>query len=139
MTTAPSPASAAPAAPVTPERLFQYEWGFAVTQTLATAVDIDLFSKIAAGHRTVDALAKATGCTPRGVRMVADAMAGLGLVTKDAKGYGLAPDAQQFLVRGSPAFMGDFMSFHAGEITEGWRSLTECVRTGTPHVAVDKP
>ena len=43
----------------TPERLFQYGWGFALTQTLATAVDIDLFSKIAAGHRTVDALVKA--------------------------------------------------------------------------------
>src|SRR5436190_1350130 len=137
---APTPASPPPsAAPVTLERLFQYGWGFAVTQTLATAIEIDLFSQIAQGSRTVDALAKATKCSVRGVRMVADAMAGLGLLTKDAKGYGLAPDAQQFLVRSSPAYMGDFVAFHAGEIAEGWRSLTESVRTGKPRVAVDKP
>src|SRR5262245_16304817 len=103
---APSPAANAP---VTPEPVFQYGSGFAVTQTLATAIDIALFSQIAAGHRTVDALAQATKCSARGVRMLADAMAGLGLLTKDAKsgGYGLAPDAAQFLVRSSPAYMGE--------------------------------
>ncbi len=127
------------AAPVTPERLFQYGWGFAVTQALATAIDIDLFSQVAAGNRTVDALAKATKCSTRGVRMLADALAGLGLLTKDAKGYGLAPDAAQFLVRSSPAYMGDFVALHAGEIADGWKSLTQCVRTGTSRVSFDKP
>jgi ubiquinone/menaquinone biosynthesis C-methylase UbiE len=132
---APAPTSA----PVTPERVFQYGWGFAVTQTLATAIDLDLFSLIAAGHRTADALAKAAKATPRGMRMVADAVAGLGLLTKDAKGYGLAPDAQLFLVKSSPAYMGEFMRFHAAEIADSWRGLTETVRTGKPHIAVDKP
>src|SRR5439155_24156157 len=56
-------ATGAAGAPVTPERIHQIGWGFAATQALAPAIEIDLFSQVAAGHRTADALAKATKST----------------------------------------------------------------------------
>src|SRR5262249_34542131 len=44
-----------------------------------------------------------------------------------------------FLVKGKPSYVGDFLAFHAGPIGEHWAKLAECVRTGKPVVAVDKP
>lgn len=138
----PSPASAPPpGAPPTPERILQYAWGFAATHALGSAVDLDLFSHVARGETSPAALAKAVHGQERPVRMLCDAMVGLGLLTRTgASGpLGLAPDAATFLVRTSPAYLGDFVAFHAGPLMDGWRSLTETVRTGRPPVALDKP
>jgi hypothetical protein len=127
------------AAPVTPERIYQLGWGFAATQALVTAIELDLFGAIAGGARDVHALAAKLGASERGVRMVVDAMAGFGLVTKGPGGLALAPDAAMFLVRSSPAFVGDFLVLHGRELADRWRGLTDCVRTGRPVTALDRP
>lgn len=127
------------AAPVTPERIYQLGWGFAATQALVTAIELDLFGAIAGGARDVHALEAKLGASERGVRMVVDAMAGFGLVTKGPGGLALAPDAAMFLVRSSPAFVGDFLVLHGRELADRWRGLTECVRTGRPVTALDRP
>jgi ubiquinone/menaquinone biosynthesis C-methylase UbiE len=133
-----SPAAPA-AAPVTPERIQQYVWGFAATRTLATALDLGLFTEIAKGATTIAALSKAVGAPERGVRMVLDALVALGLLTRTGGAFVLAPDAAKFLVRTSPAYMGELVAFQANSIEDGWRSLTEVVRTGTPVKALDRP
>jgi ubiquinone/menaquinone biosynthesis C-methylase UbiE len=134
MTAAPSAA-----APVTPERIWQYGWGFGVTRTLATALELDLFTEISKGATTIPALSKAVRAPERGVRMVVEALVSLGLLTRAGSGFALAPDAAQFLVRTSPAFMGELLLFNATGIEPAWRSLTEVVRTGTPVKALDRP
>lgn len=138
----PSPAATPPSgAPPTPERILQYAWGFAATHALGSAVELDLFSHVASGKTSPAALSQALNAPQRPVRMLCDAMVGLGLLTRaGADGpLGLAPDAATFLVRASPAYMGDFIVFHAGPLMDGWRSLTETVRTGKPPVALDRP
>jgi ubiquinone/menaquinone biosynthesis C-methylase UbiE len=134
MTTA---SATAPA--VTPDRVFQLGWGFGVTQALVTAIELDLFSAVEGGAHDVHALARAAKASERGVRMIVNAMAAVGLMIKDGEGVFLAPDAARFLVRSSPAFMGDFMVLHGREIADRWRSLTDCVKTGKPVDAMDKP
>jgi ubiquinone/menaquinone biosynthesis C-methylase UbiE len=129
----------APTPPVTPERILDHAWGFARTRALATAVELDLFTLVAAGKRTPETLAQATGATSRGIRMLGDALTSLGLLSKDAGGYALAPDAALFLSRSSPASIADFIAFGAREIDESWAELTRCVKTGKPVKAVDRP
>ncbi len=125
----------------TPERILQYAWGFAATHALGSAVELDVFSHVALGKTTPSSLAQAVGGQERPVRMLCDALVGLGLLTRTgaAGPLGLAPDAAAFLVKGSPAYIGDFIVFHAGPLMDGWRSLTETVRTGRPPIALDKP
>jgi ubiquinone/menaquinone biosynthesis C-methylase UbiE len=132
-----SPASAHP----TPERLFQYGWGFALTHTIAAAVELGVFTHVAAGARTVPALAKAAGVPERGMRMLVDALVALGLVARagPAGTLSLAPDADFFLVKGKPSYLGDFFVFHAKGIEEGWHGLADIVRTGRPFQKVDVP
>ncbi len=130
-------------APVTPDRILQLSWGFAVFRTLQTAIDLDLFTRIASGHRSPAALAKAAGTSERGMTMLVNALVALGLVTRDGAGdrasLGLAPDAATFLVATSPASILDFIRFHSTELADRWGRLTECVRTGEPVLAVDRP
>jgi len=138
----PSPSSPLPsAAAPTPERILQYAWGFAATHALGSAVELDVFSHVAQGKTSPAALARAVGGEERPVRMLCDALVGLGLLTRTgaAGPLGLAPDAAVFLAKGSPAYLGDFIVFHAGPLMDGWRSLTETIRSGRPPIALDKP
>jgi SAM-dependent methyltransferase len=132
----------APAGPVTPDRVFQLSWGFALTRTLTTAVELELFRHVAEGKRTADAIAKAVGASPRAVGMVVNALVGLGLLARTGgpeTPVSLAADAETFLVKGSPAYIGDFVLLHSRLIDAHWAHLTDVVKSGKPYVAVDKP
>src|SRR5262249_25410009 len=76
------------------------------TEALRAAVELDLFTQVGAGHRTVEQLAQACQAAPRGVRILADYLTILGFLRKDGDGYGLTPDAEAFLDRPAPGYLG---------------------------------
>lgn len=121
-----------------PDRIMQFAWGFALTQTLTTAIQLDLFTAIAQGRNTLRDLS-AAAVRPEAIGRVLDVMIGAGLVLRRGDRYSLAPDAEQFLVRGKPSFLGDFVVFHQNHIAPKWTQLTEVVRSGRPAQAVDRP
>src|SRR5512140_3424423 len=100
-----------------PGEIFAAFTAFHRTGALKAAIDVDLFSAIAAGSGTVEALARRTGAAPRGVRMLADFLTAGGFLTKQGGGdgarYALTPSSATFLDRASPAFMGSAMTFLA--------------------------
>ena len=138
-----NPQHAPAGAPPTPERILQLSWGFTLTHTLSTAVELGLFTHIAGGATTREGVAKAAGASRRGTDMLLDALVGLGLLTRTGDGekavFALAPDAAAFLVKTSPAYLGDFVVLHTRAILPGWAGLTETARTGKPQRAVDVP
>jgi 8-O-methyltransferase len=69
-----------------------------------TAMELDLFSVVAAGHEELDVIAAATKCDPRGMRVLLDALCPLGLLVKTRGRYTLSPTAEAYLVRGSPGY-----------------------------------
>jgi ubiquinone/menaquinone biosynthesis C-methylase UbiE len=117
------------------EQLLQMHLGFAPARVLTTALELDVFSHLAAGKTSAGEVAQAAGATERGTRMVLDALAGIGLLGKNGKGYELTEVAEQFLVRGSPAYLGDFLTLD--RIWKSWSGLTETVRTGKPYSCVE--
>lgn len=126
----------------TADRIMQMAWGFAVTNILATAVEFGVFTEIAQGATTPFAIAKKLGVPVRGIAMLTNALVAYGLVHRDGDAsteHRLSDDAAAFLVRGKPSYVGDFITLNARRLTEGWRRLDECVRTGNPHVHVDRP
>jgi ubiquinone/menaquinone biosynthesis C-methylase UbiE len=133
----------APSDPVTPDRILQMTWGFTVTRTICTALELDLFTRVAEGQTTTKALLAATKASARGLPMIVDALVGLGLLTRtgteEPATLGLSPDAAAFLSRRGPAYLGDLVLFHGGPIDGSWRGLTDSVRTGRPAMAVDAP
>lgn len=113
-------------------------WDYARSRTLATGVELDVFTQIDNGKHTAEEIARATKSSPRGMKMLLNALVGLELLTKGSNGnYDLAPDSREFLVRGKTSFLGG-MSMHTAKLSEVWSHLTESVKTGKPYMAVDE-
>lgn len=123
----------------TPDRIMQFAWGFGVTRALATSLELRLFTHIAQGKSTAEAIAAVETAPVRGVRMLLDAMVSLGLVVRLNGKHTLAPDAATFLVEGGPAYIGGLLTLLAGETADGWRNLTATVRNGESPSHLDEP
>ncbi len=101
------------------------------TEALCAAIELDLFSLVAAGRQTVTELADACRAAQRGIRILADYLTILGFLHKHGDRYELTADAKAFLDRESPAYLGGAVSFMlAPELTESFRQLTAAVRRG---------
>lgn len=118
--------------PISPEPIFRIVYGSLPAQLLKSAVALDLFSLIAAGHRTLGSLAEATGAVPRNLAILLDGLSALELLDKpNAGSYALTGVAQAHLVRGKPGYFGDF-ALQAGLNWDSWGRLEQVVREGAP-------
>ncbi|HLG14970.1 MAG TPA: methyltransferase [Blastocatellia bacterium] len=121
---------------VTPERIIQDLWAARSAQALVAGTDLDVFTHIASGKRSASEIARAARASLHGTRSLLDALAGLGYLTKDGNGYGLAPVSRRFLVRNSDAYMGAFVG-ETKLVWSNWANLTEVVKSGRPVATVD--
>jgi SAM-dependent methyltransferase len=103
-------------------------FGLSKAAVLKAAIELEIFTRIAEGHRTVPALARLGGMTERGTRILLDALCFIGLLTKQRTEYGLAPTAEAFLVKGKPSYFGDATLGDFAWDTRG--QLGRIVRTG---------
>ena len=108
------------------------------TEALRAAVELDLFTHVAAGRRTPAEIAAACGADPRGVRILSDHLTIVGFLRKDGDRYELTPDADAFLNRNSPAYLGGATEFLlAPAMTDCFRHLTGAVRKGGTATSVE--
>jgi ubiquinone/menaquinone biosynthesis C-methylase UbiE len=115
---------------VNPAPIFDCFTAYQKTAAMQAAVDIGLFSAIAAGKSTVPDIAKACEASPKGVRVLCDYWTVHGLLQKAGAVYRLTPEAATFLDRSSPAYLGGVMGFLNGPITPFFGRLTQAVRCG---------
>ena len=97
---------------------------------MQAAVDIGLFSAIAAGSSTAPAIAKACNASPKGVRVLCDYWVVEGMLQKSGDTYRLTLEAAKFLDRASPAYLGGVLGFINGPIKPFFERLTQAVRKG---------
>lgn len=113
----------------------QLNFAMAPTRVLLTAVQLDIFSRLAEGKSSAADVAMAAETSSRGTRMLLDSLCAFQLVVKTDGRYELAPAARRYLVRSSPDYMG--YMFENDALWESWGKLTEAVRTGKPVVQRD--
>ncbi len=105
--------------------------GYQRTAALKAAIELDVFTHIAAGAATIDALAARCHAAPRGLRPLLNHLAMDGFVTKDGERYALSATAAAFLDRSVPTYLGSAVSFIASpSVVEGFSRLTDAVRCG---------
>ncbi len=63
------------AGPPSLEVVDELEYGVWKATVLKTALELDVFSVVAQGHRTLNEIVTTTGCSERGVRALLDAFA----------------------------------------------------------------
>lgn len=114
-----------------PALFFDTVSAFHRTEALKTAIELDLFTQIASGHQTPDQIAQACRASARGIRILADYLTIVGFLRKSDDRYELTSDAQVFLNRKSPAYVGGAIDFLlTPELRESFQNLTAAVRRG---------
>jgi ubiquinone/menaquinone biosynthesis C-methylase UbiE len=123
---------------VTPARLLQFAWGFAVPLMIDAAVRRRLFDALDRGPKTAAALAAETGIFERGACAALNALTSVELLSKDPEGrYSLTPESALFLVSAKPSFLGGVFRHASVDLIPRWLALNEIVRTGAPARDVD--
>src|SRR6266852_8810522 len=129
---APIPATPTqPLSEASPFRLFQAINAFHLTEAISSAIELDIFTAIAAGHTTAEALATQCSIAERGARILCDFLVVNEFLSKSGNQYSLTDDSAKFLDRKSPAYMGSCTEFLlTDEIRQTFRDLTNAVRRG---------
>jgi 3-hydroxy-5-methyl-1-naphthoate 3-O-methyltransferase len=122
--------------PLSPAMVMEDLTGAWRARTVVAAVELDVFSQIAAGRRAAKDIAAGSGASLRGITLLLDALTAIGYLRKARGGYALQPVAAEFLVPGKEAYAGAMA--HALSLTwENWKNLTQAVRSGRPMETVN--
>ena len=126
-------------APVTPERIMQFAWGYVPPLVLEAAVRHRIFDLLDGGPKTVSEIQKETGASERGLTAVMNALVGMNFLAKDKQGmFSLTPESSAFLVSTKPGFQGGFLRHGSQQLIPKWLHLNEIVGSGRPQTAVNQ-
>jgi 2-polyprenyl-3-methyl-5-hydroxy-6-metoxy-1,4-benzoquinol methylase len=114
-----------------PMLVFETLHAYQRTEALKAAIELKLFTAIAGGAHTAEALAERCQAASKGMRILADFLTVQGMLTKDGASYSLTPDSKLFLVEGSPAYMGGMANFMLHpQLKSASENLAAVVRKG---------
>jgi ubiquinone/menaquinone biosynthesis C-methylase UbiE len=123
---------------VDPQPIWQLMTAFQLSAAYKTAVEIELFTRIAEGNKTAATIARATGSAERGIRILADTMSVVGLLNKTGSEYSLSDVAATFLDTRSPMYIGGATEFLMSPAQRrGFDDLTNAVRHGGSQIEGD--
>lgn len=106
--------------------------GHQMAAILRAGVELGVFDDLGPGPANAAKLAANRGTDPRGMRILLDSLAAIGLVEHAGEGlYRLTEVASTHLVSGGPAYMGDMVKlFTSQTMWDSFRLLPEAVRMG---------
>ena len=126
-------------AAVTPERIFQFAWGYAAPFILEAALRHRVFDVLDNGPMSLAEVSQATGASERGLSAIMNVLVGLDFLAVDAEGsYSLTPESGAFLVSTRPGFLGGFIRHTSEHLVPKWLDLNQIVATGRPVEAVNQ-
>jgi SAM-dependent methyltransferase len=111
--------------------LLQLSGGYWGACALHAGVELDVFTPLAAGAKDAAEVAGELSCDPRGLTMLLDALASMGLLMKREGRYVVTPFSAEYLVRASDKYLGHIIRHHH-HLVAGWARLDEAVRSGRP-------
>src|ERR1043166_5611282 len=93
----------------TPEHILQLGLGFWGSKTLLSAVELGVFTELAKGPASAERLARALELHPRSALDFLDALVALGVLERRDGDYSNTPDADLFLDRMKPSYIGGLL------------------------------
>ena len=118
------PTNAGESGPPSPALIFQTLQAHYQSAALTAGIDLGLFTAIADGAVTADAIASACSASPKGIRVLCDYLTILSFLVKTDGTYALSRDSAIFLNQHSPAYMGGIAKFLlTDELTTPYRDF----------------
>jgi len=116
---------------LSPREIILDTFAFARTRILITAIDLEIFTHISKGKKTVPELAQVTKTKERALEILLNNLCAMEYLQKKDRGYELTSLSRFFLVKGKKMYYGDYVK-HVDLSWDSWFRLTEVVRTGKP-------
>jgi len=95
---------------ISPELFFETANSYQKSAALKAAVELEVFTEIGEGV-TAQELARRSGASQRGVRVLCDFLVINGFLQKQVDLYRKTPDSAVFLDKKSPAYLGSALEF----------------------------
>lgn len=105
--------------------------GYRAAQVLFTAIRLGLFDALSEKERTVEELSKILNTDLRGMTILCNALAGLGLINKRGNLCRLSTLSRKYLLKDSPCSQQAIL-LHNAALYEKWGKLYDVVKTGKP-------
>jgi len=118
-------------APV-PDGVMRRSFASRASKTLLSAVELDLFTVLAAKPLDAETLRRRLRLHQRGARDFFDALVALGVLQRRNGFYTNTPEADLYLDRNKPTYLGSVLRLADDCIYPNWRNLTEALLTGRP-------
>ena len=116
--------------PITPENIIILGFAYWGSKTLLSAVELGVFSALANAPADLPTLQKKLGLHERSARDFLDALVALKVLDRDDGVYRNTPDADLFLDKAKPSYVGGLLEMSNSRLYGFWGSLTEALKTG---------
>ncbi|HWQ90930.1 MAG TPA: methyltransferase [Clostridia bacterium] len=113
------------------ERLLELGRSYQAAAVLAAAAELEIFAALRAAAKTAADLAESLQCDARGLTILLDALAALGLITKSGDRYSAPPDIARLLSPDDPQSV-LAMAQHQANCLRNWAQAATAVKTGRP-------
>ena len=103
---------------------------------MLAGMQLDVFTPLQAGSKTAEEIAHAIGVGPARLRLLLYSLVAAELLTEQNGRFSNTPEANQFLVKGSPTYIG----YRHPTFSATWAyklKTAESIRTGVPQTKVD--
>jgi precorrin-6B methylase 2 len=121
---------------VDPSKIMQVGMGFFASKTMLTAVNMGLFTHLAKADLTGQAIKEKLGLHNRGLYDFLDTLVALGFLkrtgVKQTAVYSNAEDANLFLDKNKPSYIGGMLEMANNRLYPFWNNLEEGLKTGKP-------
>jgi hypothetical protein len=120
------------ATPPSPEAILQTGLAFWPAKTLLSAIELGVFTELAAGAQGLDELQTRLGLHPRSARDFFDTLVALGFLSRHEGRYANTAATDLFLDRRKPSYVGGVLEMANARLYRFWADLTEGLKTGLP-------
>jgi hypothetical protein len=101
-------------------------------KVLLSAVELDVFTVLAASPLDAEALRARVDVHERAARDFFDALVALGMLERHDGIYSNTPAADRYLDRRKPSYIGGFLEMSNSRLYANWGCLTQALQTGRP-------
>ena len=114
----------------TPEHVLKLGMGFWASKTLLSAVELGVFTVLAGGPADLASLQKQLGLHQRSARDFLDSLVALKVLERENGIYRNTADADLFLDKAKPSYVGGILEMANARLYGFWGSLTDALRSG---------
>jgi O-methyltransferase domain/Dimerisation domain len=115
-----------------PGHILQVGMGFMASKTLLSAIEMGLFTELAAHPEDLKTLQGRLGLHPRSARDFLDTLVALKFLERRDGKYANTPSADLFLDKRKPSYIGGILEMANHRLYPYWGGLTTALRTGLP-------